>query len=50
MARSFGISDEKMLKIIGETSNEADVKENRLDEFFKVPVEVGEKFFTRRNK
>ena len=50
MARAFGISDEKMLEIIKETNNEVEVKENRLDEFFKVPVEVGEKFFTRRNK
>lgn len=50
MARAFGISDEKMLEIIRETNNEFDVKENRLDDFFKVPVEVGEKYFARRNK
>lgn len=50
MARAFGISDEKMLEIIRETNNEFDVKENRLDDFFKVPVEVGEKYFARRTK
>ena len=50
MARAFGISDEKMLEIIRETNNEFDVKENRLDDFFKVPVEVGEKYFARRIK
>ena len=50
MARAFGISDEKMLEIKKETSNKVNVKENRLDDFFKVPVEVGEKYFARRNK
>ena len=42
------MSDEKMLKIIKDTSKEMNVKEDGLDEFFKVPVEIGEKFLASK--
>lgn len=46
MARAFNISDEKMLKIIKDTSKELNVKEDGLDDLIKVPVEIGEIFLT----
>lgn len=45
MARAFGTSDERMLEIIKETSKELKTEEEGLDNPFRVPVEVGEKFF-----
>ena len=45
MARAFGISDERMLEIIKETSKELGTEVEELDNPFRVPVEVGEKFF-----
>lgn len=47
-ARAFNISDEKMLKIIKDTSGETEIKDNSLDDFFKVPVEIGEKFLASK--
>ena len=47
-ARAFGMSDEKMLKIIKDTSKDMNVKEDGLDYFFKVPVEIGEKFLASK--
>ncbi|MBQ6886257.1 MAG: hypothetical protein IJN54_01930 [Lachnospiraceae bacterium] len=44
MARAFGVSDDRMLEIIKEISNELMVKENGLDDYIKIPVEIGEKF------
>lgn len=44
MARAFNISDNKMLKVIKETSKELNVKENGLDDYFKIPVEIVAKF------
>ena len=48
MARALGISDERMLEIMKETSKELETEEYGLDEPFRVPVEVGEKFFMRK--
>lgn len=45
MARALGTSDEKMLEIIKETSKELRTEAEGLDDLFRVPVEVGEKFF-----
>lgn len=44
MARAFDTSDDKMLEIIKESSKELMVEESGLDDYFKVPVEIGEKF------
>lgn len=44
MGRALGRSDEGMLEIMKE-AHEEDVKEEDLDKPFRVPVEVGEKFF-----
>ena len=48
MAKAFNVSDEKILKIIKDTSKEMNVKEDGLDDFFKVPVEIGEKFLASK--
>lgn len=48
MARAFNVSDEKMQIIIKDTSKDMNVKEYGLDEFFKVPVEIGEKFLVSK--
>lgn len=45
MAKAFGTSDERMLEIMKETSKELETEEYGLDDPFRVPVEVGEKFF-----
>lgn len=44
MARAFGISDDKMLEIIKETSTELKIRENGLDDYMKIPVEIVAKF------
>ena len=46
MARALGTSDERMLEIMKE--DEEIVKEEDLDKPFRVPVEVGEKFFMNK--
>lgn len=50
MARALGTSDERMLEIIKETSKELETEEYGLDDPFRVPVEVGEKFFMGKGK
>lgn len=47
MGRALGRSDEGMLEIMKEV-HEEDVNEEELDKPFRVPVEVGEKFFMDR--
>lgn len=47
MARALGTTDERMLEIMKET-DERDVEEEDLDKPFRVPVEVGEKFFMNK--
>lgn len=49
MAKAFGTSEERMLEIMKEVHEEV-VKEEELDKPFRVPVEVGEKFFIEENK
>lgn len=45
IGRALGTSDDKMLEIIKETSKKSGTEEYGLDDPFRVPVEVGEKFF-----
>lgn len=47
MARAFGTSDERMLEIMKEVHEEI-VKDEDFDKPFRVPVEVGEKFFMEK--
>lgn len=47
MAKAFGTSDERMLEIMKEVHEEI-VKDEDLDKPFRVPVEVGEKFFMEK--
>jgi len=49
MARALGTSDEKILEIMKEVHEEL-VKEEDLDKPFRVPVEVGEKFFMNKGE
>lgn len=44
MASAFGISDNEMIKTIGKTNSQLNVKENGMNDYFKVPVEIGKKF------
>ena len=48
MARAFNVSDEKMQIIIKDACKEIDEKEDGLDDLIKVPVEIGELFFTSK--
>ena len=47
MAKALGTSDERMLEIMKEVHEEI-VKAEDLDKPFRVPVEVGEKFFMNK--
>lgn len=47
VAKALGTSDERMLEIMKEVHEEI-VKEEDLDKPFRVPVEVGEKFFMEK--
>ena len=47
MAKALGTSDERMLEIMKEVHDEI-VKAEDLDKTFRVPVEVGEKFFMNK--
>lgn len=47
MARALGTSEERMLEIMTEVHEEI-VKDEDLDKPFRVPVEVGEKFFVEK--
>lgn len=49
MARALGRSDEEMLEIMIEAQEEI-VKEEDLDKPFRVPAEVGEKFFMNKGE